>query len=96
MFARVKHGVPRPKASVFGRSSRQFLSPLMLNNQKRAKYLGYLAGAFCALKDNGKSRVITLAYSLFKRTPSNSLTVSSTLFSLASMKACPAAPMALA
>lgn len=57
VFAQVKHGVPRPKASVILRSLWQLVSPLMLNRRKRAKYLGYLAGAFSALKDDGRSQV---------------------------------------
>lgn len=57
VFAQLKHGVPRPRASVIVRSLLQLLSPMMLNRRKRAKYLGYLAGAFSALKDNGKSAV---------------------------------------
>ena len=57
VFAQVKHGVPRPKASVIWRSILQLVSPLMFNRRKRAKYLGYLAGAFSALQDDGKSRV---------------------------------------
>ena len=56
VFAQVKHGVPRPKASVILRSLGQLVSPLMLNRRKRAKHLGYLAGAFSALKDGGKSQ----------------------------------------
>lgn len=56
VFAQVKHGIPRPKASVIWRALRQMISPLMLNPRKRAKYLGYLAGAFSSLKDGGKSR----------------------------------------
>lgn len=57
VFAQMKHGVPRPKANVMGRSIRQLFSPLMLNRRKRAKYLGYFAGARSALKDDGKSVV---------------------------------------
>ena len=57
VFAQVKHGVPRARASVILRSLAQMISPLMLNRRKRAKHMGYLAGAFSALKDNGKSRV---------------------------------------
>ncbi|MEL7149179.1 MAG: glycosyltransferase family 2 protein [Pseudomonadota bacterium] len=57
VFAQVKHGVPRPKASVISRALLQLISPLMLNRRKRAKYLGYLVGAFSALKDDGKSTV---------------------------------------
>jgi hypothetical protein len=34
----------------------QLASPLMLNRRKRAKYLGYLAGAFSTIGDDGKSR----------------------------------------
>lgn len=57
VFAQIKHEVPRPKASVIGRSLLQLLSPLIFNRRKRAKYLGYLAGAFSALKDNGKNKL---------------------------------------
>ncbi|MEM9426605.1 MAG: glycosyltransferase family 2 protein [Pseudomonadota bacterium] len=57
VFAQVKHGVPRPKASVILRALSQLASPLVLNRRKRAKYMGYLAGAFSALQDDGKSRV---------------------------------------
>ena len=57
VFAQTKHGVPRPRASVILRSLGQLLSPLMLSRRKRAKYLGYLAGAFSALSDGGKSKV---------------------------------------
>ncbi|MEX0282868.1 MAG: glycosyltransferase family 2 protein [Arenibacterium sp.] len=56
VFAQIKHRVPRPKASVIGRGLLQLASPLMLSRRKRAKYLGYLAGAFSSLKDDGKSR----------------------------------------
>lgn len=59
IFAQVKHGVPRARASVIFRSLAQLISPLMLNRRKRAKYLGYLAGAFSALQDGGKSKVNT-------------------------------------
>lgn len=57
VYAQLKHNVPRPRVSVIWRSLLQLVSPLMLNRRKRAKYLGYLAGAFSALKDEGKSRV---------------------------------------
>ncbi|MEO0945966.1 MAG: glycosyltransferase family 2 protein [Pseudomonadota bacterium] len=57
VFAQIKHGVPRPRASVILRSLLQLVSPLMLNRRKRAKYLGYLVGAFSALKDDGRSQV---------------------------------------
>lgn len=57
VFAQVKHGVPRPKASVIWRGLVQLLSPLMLSRRKRAKHLGYFAGAISALKDNGKSSI---------------------------------------
>ena len=57
VFAQAKHGVPRPKASVIARALLQLISPLMLNRRKRAKYLGYLSGAFSALKDGGRSKL---------------------------------------
>lgn len=57
VFAQVKHGVPRPKASVITRSLVQLISPLMFDRRKRAKHLGYLAGALSALKDGGKSQL---------------------------------------
>ena len=56
VFAQIKHGVPRPRASVIARSLLQLLSPLMLNSRKRGKYLGYLAGAFSTFRDGGKSQ----------------------------------------
>jgi len=56
VFAQVKHGVPWPRLSVILRSLAQLVSPLMLSRRKRAKYLGYLSGAFSALKDGGKSQ----------------------------------------
>jgi GT2 family glycosyltransferase len=57
VFAQRKHGVPHPKARVLLQSAAQLLSPLMLSRRKRAKHLGYLAGALSALKDGGKSQV---------------------------------------
>lgn len=57
VFTQIKHKVPRPKASVIGRSLLQLLSPLIFSRRKRAKYLGYLAGAFSSLEDNGKSKI---------------------------------------
>ncbi|MFK7751064.1 MAG: glycosyltransferase family 2 protein [Sedimentitalea sp.] len=57
VFAQIKHKVARPKASVIARSLLQLVSPLIFNRRKRAKYLGYLAGAFSALKDDGKSKL---------------------------------------
>lgn len=57
VFAQVKHGVPHPRASVIWRGLVQLISPLMFSRRKRAKHLGYLAGAMSALRDNGKSRI---------------------------------------
>jgi len=57
VFAQIKHGVPRPRLSVISRSLVQLISPLMFSRRKRAKYLGYLAGAFSTFKDGGKSEV---------------------------------------
>ncbi len=56
VYAQIKHGVPRPRMSVILRCFLQLASPLMLNRRKRAKYLGYLAGAFSTIGDDGKSR----------------------------------------
>ncbi|MEM6891618.1 MAG: glycosyltransferase family 2 protein [Pseudomonadota bacterium] len=55
VYAQVKHEVPFARFSVVLRSLFQLVSPQMVSRRKRAKYLGYLAGAFSALGDNGKS-----------------------------------------
>lgn len=54
VYAKAKHNRPWPKTDVILRGIRQLISPLMLNKRKRAKYLGYMAGALSTLKDGGK------------------------------------------
>lgn len=56
VFAQIKHGVPRPRFRVILRSLFQMISPMMLHPRKRAKYLGYLSGAFSTFSDGGKSQ----------------------------------------